>query len=201
VSIGPVEYIIIGFPGNNFKGDIVPALAKLIDSETVRIIDLVFILKDPDGNVTTFEFDQLEELSPYATLQGEVGGLVNQEDIAYAADGLEPNSSAALLVWEDTWATELAEAVRGAGVTTPQEESLCFAALEDLAAQWVGPRSLPEQPLPSAGTWRAASRRVPIKRSKLPPLSKRSRLLQPSRRRPRPPRNQTSSISSSGLRS
>jgi hypothetical protein len=115
VSIGPVEYIILGFPGNNFKGDIAPALAKLIDSETVRIIDLVFILKDADGNVTTFEFDQLEELAPYATLQGEVGGLVNEEDIAYAANGLEPNSSAALLVWEDTWAAELAEAVRGAG--------------------------------------------------------------------------------------
>jgi hypothetical protein len=115
VSIGPVEYIILGFPGNNFKGDIVPALAKLIDSETVRIIDLVFILKDADGMVSTFEFDQLDELAPYATLQGEIGGLVNEEDIAYAANGLEPNSSAALLVWEDTWATELAEAVRGAG--------------------------------------------------------------------------------------
>jgi hypothetical protein len=115
VSIGPVEYIILGFPGNNFKGDIVPALAKLIDSETVRIIDLVFILKDADGTVSTFEFDQLEELAPYATLQGEIGGLVNEEDITYAANGLEPNSSAALLVWEDTWATELAEAVRGAG--------------------------------------------------------------------------------------
>jgi hypothetical protein len=115
VSIGPVEYIILGFPGNDFKGDIVPALAKLIDSETVRIIDLVFILKDADGTVSTFEFDQLDELAPYAMLQGEIGGLVNEEDIAYAANGLEPNSSAALLVWEDTWATELAEAVRGAG--------------------------------------------------------------------------------------
>ncbi len=115
VSIGPVEYIILSFPGNRFQGEIVPALAKLIDSETVRIIDLVFILKDADGNVTTFEFDQLEELAPYATLQGEVGGLVNQEDIEYAAHALEPNNSAALLVWEDTWATEFAEAVRGAG--------------------------------------------------------------------------------------
>lgn len=115
MSIGPVEYIILGFPGNGFKGEIVPALAKLIDSETVRIIDLVFILKDADGNVTTFEFDQLEELAPYASLQGEVGDLINQEDVAYAADALEPNNSAALLVWEDTWATEFAEAVRNAG--------------------------------------------------------------------------------------
>jgi Family of unknown function (DUF6325) len=115
VSIGPVEYIILGFPGNQFKGEIVPALAKLIASETVRIIDLVFILKDSDGNITTFEFDQLDELAPFATLQGEVGGLIKADDIAYAGESLEPNSSAALLVWEDTWATEFAEAVRGAG--------------------------------------------------------------------------------------
>jgi Family of unknown function (DUF6325) len=114
VPIGPVEYVIISFPGNHFKGEIVPALSKLIESGTVRIIDLVFILKDDQGDVAIFEFDQLEELAPFSTLQGEAGGLVNEEDIAYAADALEPNSSAALLVWEDTWATEFAQAVRNA---------------------------------------------------------------------------------------
>ena len=115
MGVGPVEYIILGFPGNHFKSEIVPALAKLIDSRTVRIIDLVFILKDGDGNVTTFEFDQLEELAPFSTLEGEISGLINQEDVAYAADALEPNTSAAILMWEDTWATEFAEAVRNAG--------------------------------------------------------------------------------------
>ena len=102
MGVGPVEYIILGFPGNHFKSEIVPALAKLIDSGTVRIIDLVFILKDGDGNVTTFEFDQLEELAPFSTLEGEISGLINQEDVAYAADALEPNTSAAILMWEDT---------------------------------------------------------------------------------------------------
>ena len=115
MGVGPVEYIILGFPGNHFKSEIVPALAKLIDSRTVRIIDLIFILKDGDGNVTTFEFDQLEELAPFSTLEGEISGLINQEDVAYAADALEPNTSAAILMWEDTWATEFAEAVRNAG--------------------------------------------------------------------------------------
>jgi hypothetical protein len=115
VAIGPVEYIIIEFPGNKFHGDIVPAIAKLIENETVRIIDLVFIMKDPDGAVSTFEYDQLDALASYANLQGEVGALVNQEDLDYAAAALAPNSSAALIVWEDTWATELALAIRGAG--------------------------------------------------------------------------------------
>ena len=115
MGVGPVEYVILEFPGSHFKSEIVPALAKLIDSRTVRIIDLIFILKDGDGNVTTFEFDQLEELAPFSTLEGEISGLINQEDVAYAADALEPNTSAAILVWEDTWATEFAEAVWNAG--------------------------------------------------------------------------------------
>jgi hypothetical protein len=114
VSIGPVEYILIGFPGNHFKGEIAPAIARLIESRTIRIIDLVFIGKDNDGNVAVFEFDQLDELAPFAALQGEAGGLVSDEDVAYAAAALEPDSSAALIVWEDTWATEFAEAVRKA---------------------------------------------------------------------------------------
>jgi hypothetical protein len=115
MPLGPVEYIIIEFPGNNFHGDIVPPLAKLIENETVRIIDLVFIMKDADGNVTTYEYDQLEELAPFASLPGEVGDFVNQEDLDYAAATLPPNSSAAVILWEDTWATELALAIRGAG--------------------------------------------------------------------------------------
>ena len=138
MGVGPVEYIILGFPGSHFKSEIVPALAKLIDSRTVRIIDLIFILKDGDGNVTTFEFDQLEELAPFSTLEGEISGLINQEDVAYAADALEPNTSAALLVWEDTWATEFAEAVWNAGGVMLEGARIPAALIEtastDLAA-------------------------------------------------------------------
>jgi hypothetical protein len=138
VVIGPVEYILIGFPGNKFTGEIAPALAKLIESNTVRIIDLVFISKDADGNLATFEFDQLEELAPFASLDGEAGGLVGEADIEYAAAALEPNSSAALILWEDVWATELAQAVRNAngvvieGARIPHE--VVEEAFNELAA-------------------------------------------------------------------
>jgi Family of unknown function (DUF6325) len=115
MPLGPVEYIIIEFPGNDFRGDIVPAMAKLVENEVVRIIDLVFIMKDPDGNVSVYEYDQLDELAPFASLPGEVGDFVNQEDLDYAAAALAPDSSAAVILWEDTWATELALAIRGAG--------------------------------------------------------------------------------------
>ena len=114
MDIGPVEYLILGFPGNNFTGQIVPELAKLIDSGLVRIIDLTFISKDADGDVTVVEYDAVEELAAFAGLDAEVGGILTDEDVAYAAQALEPNSSAALLIWEDTWATPFAVAVRNA---------------------------------------------------------------------------------------
>jgi len=115
MPIGPVEYVVIGFPENHFTGAIVPALTDLVESGTINIIDLVFITKDVDGNVASFEFDALEELAEYAGLDGEAGGLLNEEDIELAAEGLEPNTSAALLVWEDAWAAPLATALREAG--------------------------------------------------------------------------------------
>ena len=127
MSIGPVEYLILGFPGNKFTGQIVPELAKLIDGGLVRIIDLTFIMKDAAGGVEVVEYDAIEELAAFAGLDAEVGGILTEEDIAYAAQSLEPNSSAALLIWEDTWAGPFAAAVRNAngvileGARVPRE--------------------------------------------------------------------------------
>src|ERR1700693_2061073 len=114
MDIGPVEYLILGFPGNNFTGQIVPELAKLIDSGLVRIIDLTFISKDADGEVEVVEYDAVEELAAFAGLNAEVGGVLTAADIAYAAQSLEPNTSAALLVWEGDCAAPVRAAVRDA---------------------------------------------------------------------------------------
>lgn len=114
MPLGPVEYVILGFSGNKFTGEIVPELAKLIDSGTIRILDATFVTKDHDGNVGVVEYDAVEELAAFAGLDGEVGGIISDEDVAYAAESLERNSSAALLIWEDTWAAPFAEAVRHA---------------------------------------------------------------------------------------
>ena len=114
MSVGPVEYVILGFPGNKFTGQIVPELAKLIDSGLIRLIDLTFISKDSAGEVQVVEYDAVEELAAFAGLDAEVGGILTGEDIAHAALSLEPNTSAALLIWEDTWAAPFAAAVRDA---------------------------------------------------------------------------------------
>jgi len=115
MTIGPLEYIVVGFPGNQFNGAIAPALAKLIESNTIRILDLLFIAKDADGDVVAVEFDELDELAAFADLDGETGGLITPEDVEHAAARLEPNSAAALLIWEDVWATEFATALRDSG--------------------------------------------------------------------------------------
>ncbi len=114
MGIGPVEYIVIGFPGNKFSGEIVPALAELVDSGTVRILDLAFIQKDADGSVLAIEYDELEDELGYEGLNGESGGLLSDEDLAEAAEGLEPETSALLILWEDLWAAPLAAALRNA---------------------------------------------------------------------------------------
>lgn len=114
MPIGPVEYLIVRFPGNKFTGDIAPALGKLVQNDTIRIIDLLFISKDGDGNVEAFEYDEHPDLAPFGELSEALDGLLNEEDIEMAAEVLEPNSSAAFLVWEDRWAAEFATAVRAA---------------------------------------------------------------------------------------
>ena len=117
MSIGPVEYLIVAFPGNQFKGEIIPALADLVEAGTIRIIDLAFVMKDADGAVVTAELGDLdsEVFKAFDALSPETMGLLNEEDLAAAGEELDPNSSAALLVWEDTWATTLRDAILNAG--------------------------------------------------------------------------------------
>ena len=112
MTIGPVEYIVVGFPGNNFTGKIAPELIALVESGTVRILDLIFIGKDADGSILSFEIDELDALAGFRDLNADVGGLISPDDVEYVAASLAPDSSAALLIWEDTWAAPFAEAVR-----------------------------------------------------------------------------------------
>ena len=115
-EIGPVDYIVVGFPGNQFKGEIGPALAELVDDGTIRIIDVAFVGKDAEGNAVAMELTDLD-LDVQAGLEKagvEIGGLFNENDLMEAADSLGPDSSAAVLVWENVWARKVAQSVRDA---------------------------------------------------------------------------------------
>ncbi len=116
-EIGPVDYAVVAFPGNRFRGEIAPALADLVEAGTIRIIDIAFVGKDQDGNAVAMELTELDpDVQEGLEKAGiEVSGLFNEDDLMDAADGLEPNSSAALFVWENVWAKKVSQAMRDAG--------------------------------------------------------------------------------------
>ena len=104
--LGPIEVLVIGFPGNRFTGGIIPEIEKLVDNDIMTIVDALFITKDDDGNVDFFEFDQLDENADAAALSQFIGStldLLSDDDADQFAAALEPNSSAAAIVFEHTW--------------------------------------------------------------------------------------------------
>jgi hypothetical protein len=116
-EIGPVEYLIVAFPGNEFRGEIAPALADLVEAGTIRIIDIAFATKSESGEVAALELSDIDpEVRQGLEMLGATsGGLFNEDDLMAAAEELDPDSSAALLVWENVWARPVAKAIQDAG--------------------------------------------------------------------------------------
>lgn len=116
MSLGPVEYMVIEFPGNKFKGDIVPALREVVDAGVIRIIDLVFVRKDEQDNVSVMELDDLQKdaADAFAPLAREASTLFAEEDVRKVSEVMESNSSVAVLLFEHVWATRFRDAVLAA---------------------------------------------------------------------------------------
>ncbi len=110
-----LEYIIVGFPENQFSGEIAPGLAALVDAGLIRLVDLVFVAKGDDGSVVALEVDEHEHLSAFAAIEGTVGGVIGPDDIEHAAASIADGSSVLLIVWEDLWAAPFGDALRRAG--------------------------------------------------------------------------------------
>lgn len=134
--IGPVDYIMIEFPGSRFDEGIVPALLDLVATGTVRIIDLGFVTKDADGTVQAFEVDDFEHAgATFRQISAFLADLIVEEDLEEAGALLEPGSSAVMIVWENTWAAPFATAVRASGGEVIDSGRIPAAALlEALAA-------------------------------------------------------------------
>lgn len=116
-ELGPVDWLVVEFPGSHFKGEIAPALDDLVEAGTIRVLDLVLIKKADDGSVDFFELSDLDEseLGSIVAYETELATLLGAQDVEAVAAAVEPGSSAALLVWENTWAAPFASAVRRAG--------------------------------------------------------------------------------------
>jgi hypothetical protein len=132
-EIGPVDYAIVAFPGNRFRGEIAPALAELVEQGTIRIIDIAFVGKNADGEAIALELTELDpDVQEGLEKAGvEVSGLFNEDDLQAAAEELEPNMSAALIVWENVWARKVAQAMRDAGGVLLDFERLPHAVVQD----------------------------------------------------------------------
>jgi len=118
MEIRPVDVLEVAFPGNDFNGEILPALEQLIASGTIRVLDLLFAYKTADGEVGSVELAGItQQYGPlFASVDGDVpGGLLDAEDVEALGDDLEPNTSIALIVWENTWAAPFLAALEGSG--------------------------------------------------------------------------------------
>ncbi len=117
MSIGPVEYMVVAFPGNQFNGKMAPALADLVEAGTIRVLDLAIVVKDAGGDVSAMEIEGAGSavMDAFEAMAEDRGGLITAEDLARVGEALDPNSAAALLVWEDLWAGRLADEIRASG--------------------------------------------------------------------------------------
>jgi hypothetical protein len=116
LEMGPIDYLVVEWPGRQPTGAAAPYLIDLVDRGLIRILDLAFIAKDEDGSVARLEIADLgDEVEEYAVFAGASSGLLSDEDTDEAAAALEPGTSAALLVYENAWAGPFAAAVRRSG--------------------------------------------------------------------------------------
>src|SRR3954451_883936 len=116
-ELGPVDYLVVEFPGNRFTGEMGAALGELVDRDLVRVLDLLVLKKDADGTLDAFELTDLDdsEVGDVRGMETALAMLLSAEDVAAVSDAIEPNSSAALLIWENTVASPFASALRHSG--------------------------------------------------------------------------------------
>ncbi len=133
-ELGPVDIVVIGFPaGAPMTGEAVPMLMDLVDRGIIRVLDAMFVIKESDGTYSGFEATNLDSRSvgDFTAFEGASSGLLGDEDVATAADGIEPGSAAVMLVYENRWAAPFVGAVRRNGGTLVDFQRI---PVEDLLA-------------------------------------------------------------------
>ena len=113
---GPIDYVLVEWTGRQPNGEAMPYLVDLVDRGLIRVIDLAFIAKGEDGSVAMLELADLgDAVAEFAVFEGASSGLLDEDDLGQAGEALAPGTSAALLVYENTWAAPFADAVRRSG--------------------------------------------------------------------------------------
>jgi len=116
IETGPIDYLVIEFPRNRMTGEGWPLLVDLVDRGIIRLLDLVFIRKEEDGSVSALSLHDLGEQGvDLSVFEGAGSGLLGEDDLAEAANAVEPGCSAGVLVYENAWAAPFATAMRRSG--------------------------------------------------------------------------------------
>jgi hypothetical protein len=113
-EMGPIDYIVLEWPGEQPDGSVAPLILDLVDRGVIRILDVAFLVKDQDGSTATISLDELAP-AEFSDFAGASSGLLGQDDLDDAASSLNPGTSAAVLVWENRWAAPVAIALRRSG--------------------------------------------------------------------------------------
>ena len=116
-ELGPVDFLVVEFPAGqqSFTGEIATELVNLVDAGTIRVIDVLILTKDEDGNVDAAELSDVADLGPLVALEAQLAELLAAEDVAHLANAMDPGSVAGVLVYENLWAAPFASAARRAG--------------------------------------------------------------------------------------
>jgi hypothetical protein len=116
-ELGPVDYLVVEFPAgqSSFNGEMATELVALADAGTIRVIDVLILTKDADGEIDAMELADIDDLGPLQQLETELAELLAAEDVVNLANAMEPGSTAGVLIWENLWAAPFASAARRAG--------------------------------------------------------------------------------------
>jgi hypothetical protein len=136
MALGPIELLVVKFPGNQFTGEILPALKELVDNEIIRVIDILFVVKDPAGAVTVLEINDLDDddFSRFDPVVADLTGLLTPEDARQLSGGLEANSAAGIMLFENSWATRFRDALVHANGELVLSERIPKAVIDELLA-------------------------------------------------------------------
>jgi Family of unknown function (DUF6325) len=116
-QLGPVDYVVVEFPAgaSNFTGEMAEELVRLVNSGTIRLIDVLILTKNEDGTVDAMELSDIEELGELEALEAQLAELLAEEDVERLAAAMDPGSTAGVLIWENLWAAPFAAAARRSG--------------------------------------------------------------------------------------
>jgi len=116
-ELGPVDYLVVEFPAgaSNFTGEMAAELVRLVESGTIRVIDVLILTKGEDGSVEAMELSDVDDLGPLQAIEAELAELLAADDVEQLGAAMDPGSTAGVLIWENLWAAPFASAARRSG--------------------------------------------------------------------------------------